>query len=114
MPPDRGGLTRDFHGRFWAVRESGRLVKLPGMARANQRARGGGIFHVTHPCHHRAFLLKFARDRDAYRCVCYIELNVVRAGVVSHPRQREWVGYHEIMGQRRRDRLLHLERSCWR
>ena len=27
----------------------------------------GGIFHLTHRCHNRSFLLKFARDRDAYR-----------------------------------------------
>jgi putative transposase len=40
------------------------------MTRAN-RVRGGGreggMFHITHRCHHREFLLKFARDRDAYR-----------------------------------------------
>ena len=37
------------------------------MGRANQLAATGGIFHVTHRCHNRAFLLKFACDRDAYR-----------------------------------------------
>ena len=25
------------------------------------------MFHLTHRCHNRAFLLKFARDRNAYR-----------------------------------------------
>jgi putative transposase len=148
---------------------------------------------VTHRCHNRAFLLKFARDRDAYRailrkqlprfdlwlldycltsnhvhllidaedrlevselmrnaagefarlynrrkrrinaywgdnfhatlvedgsylwrCLCYIELNMVRCGVVSHPREWDWVGYHEIMGLRRRYRLVDVERLCWR
>jgi putative transposase len=49
-----------------------------------------------------------------WRCLCYIELNMVRAGVVSHPEQWQWVGYHEIMGQRQRYRLLDLERLCWR
>jgi putative transposase len=49
-----------------------------------------------------------------WRCLCYVELNMVRCGVVSHPRQWEWVGYHEIMGTRRRYRLLDLERLCWR
>ena len=39
---------------------------------------------------------------------------MVRCGVVSHPREWEWVGYHEIMGQRQRYRLLDLERLCWR
>ena len=40
------------------------------MARAN-RVRGGGreggIFHITHRCHNREFLLRFARDRNGYR-----------------------------------------------
>ena len=35
---------------------------------------------------------------------------MVRAGVVSHPSGWEWVGYHEIMGQRKRGGLLDLER----
>ena len=29
--------------------------------------REGGIFHVTQRCHNQSFLLKFARDRQAYR-----------------------------------------------
>jgi putative transposase len=37
------------------------------MGRANLLSCSGGIFHVTHRCHNRAFLLKFARDREAYR-----------------------------------------------
>ncbi len=164
------------------------------MPRGNQlRGEHGGIFHVTHRCHNRSFLLKFARDRDAYRsllrehlrqfdvalldycitsnhvhllldacereaisglmrevagefsryynrrkerrnafwgdnfhatlveggdylwrCLCYIELNMVRCGVVSHPREWKWVGLHEIMGTRRRYRLVDLDRLCWR
>ena len=166
------------------------------MARAN-RVRGGGrdggIFHITHRCHNREFLLKFACDRDAYReklrehvkkyqvwlldycitsnhghllvdaqerlevsgfmqevasefareynrrkrranaywgdnfhatlvesgrylweCLCYIELNMNRCGVVRHPSQWAWMGYDEIMGLRRRYRLIDLDRLCWR
>ncbi len=37
------------------------------MARANRLSGHGGIFHVTHRCHNREFLLKFALDRQAYR-----------------------------------------------
>lgn len=40
------------------------------MGRANRVKGSGaqrGVFHVTHRCHNRACLLKFARDRDAYR-----------------------------------------------
>lgn len=39
------------------------------MGRANQFGSSGGIFHVTHRCHNRAFLLRFAVDRDAYRVI---------------------------------------------
>ena len=163
------------------------------MARANRLRVDGGVFHVTHRCHNREFLLKFACDRNAYRakllehlgqyevwlldlcetsnhvhlivdapereqlsglmrevegefakaynrrkrrdnafwgdpyhatavesgeylwrCLCYVELNMVRCGVVTHPRDWQWVGYHEIMGGRQRYRVLDLERLCWR
>ena len=43
-----------------------------------------------------------------------VELNMVRCGVVGHPREWEWVGYHEIMGSRRRYRFLDLDQLCWR
>jgi len=163
------------------------------MARANRLRNDGGIFHLTHRCHNRAFLLKFACDRDAYRakvwqhlkrfkiaildycftsnhthfvvdaedqseisgfmrevdgefakaynrrkgrenafwgdnyhatlvesgphlweCMCYLELNMNRCGVVTHPKDWQWVGYQEIMGIRTRYRLIDLERLCWR
>ena len=163
------------------------------MARANRLSGHGGIFHGTHRCHNREFLLKFALDRDGYRaklrdhwpelevallddcitsnhvhllldaeermeisglmrtvagefarayhrrqermnafwgdnfhatlveegtylwrCLCSIELNRVRCGRVAHPQQWDWLGYHEILGQRRRYRVLDLDRLCWR
>lgn len=37
------------------------------MARANRQGGNGGMFHVTHRCHNREFLLKFRLDRDGYR-----------------------------------------------
>lgn len=161
------------------------------MGRANRLTVDQGIFHVTHRCHNRSFLLKFAKDRDNYRrkirdglrefslslldytitgnhihllveasdkaelsgfmrkvagefaryynrrkqrcnavwgdnfhatlvedgrylmeCLIYIELNMVRCGVVKHPKEWTWVGYHEIMGHRQRNRLLDLDRLC--
>jgi len=42
------------------------------MARANRLSgvgADGRVFHLTHRCHNRAFLLKFARDREAYRAL---------------------------------------------
>ena len=44
----------------------------------------------------------------------YIELNMVRCGAVPHPSEWQWVGYHEIVGDRQRYRLLDLDRLCWR
>ena len=49
-----------------------------------------------------------------WECLCYIELNMVRCGAVAHPRDWEWVGFHEIMGTRRRYRLIDADRLCWR
>ena len=36
------------------------------------------------------------------QCMVYIDLNMVRAGVVAHPAQWPWCSYGEWMGQRRR------------
>lgn len=159
------------------------------MPRANRFVLPGYIYHLTHRCHDKKFLLKFAKDRDGYRrrlrdavvkhrlsllsynitcnhvhlivcadapeqvasvmqsaagelardynrrksrtgafwegryhativdsgeylweCLKYVELNMVRCGVVDHPREWEWSGYNELMGQRRRNRLLDIDR----
>jgi len=44
-----------------------------------------------------------------WRCMQYIELNMVRAGVVKHPGDWRWCGYHEVMGRRQRYCLLDLD-----
>jgi putative transposase len=159
------------------------------MPRASRYLREGYTFHLTHRCHDRRFLLKFARDRDLYRewlrvgikryrvpvygycitsnhvhlvvhvddpervgllmhlaagafaqhlngrkglegsvwehpyqctiiqdgqhlirCLRYVDLNMVRAGVVEHPSQWRWCGYDELVGQRARYRLLDFDR----
>jgi putative transposase len=41
-----------------------------------------------------------------WKCLLYIDLNMVRAGVVGHPREWEWTAYHELMGTRKRYRLV--------
>jgi putative transposase len=151
------------------------------MPRANRYFVPGKFYHLTHRCHNRQFLFKFARDRDQYRqllwrsvrqfavrvfaycltsnhthvlawsdcgeaisewmqqmegefaqsynrrkgrsgafwsdryqctmieegphlwnAMVYIDLNMVRAGVVRNPGQWPWCSYHEWMGHRRR------------
>jgi putative transposase len=145
------------------------------MARANRHHIPGQVWHITHRCHKKEFLLKFAKDRrrwhswlfeakkrfglrilnyvvtsnhihllvidngpdvipkslqliagrtaqefnnrkerkgafweDRYhatavernehliRCLVYLDLNMVRAGVVSHPKEWDVCGYNEI------------------
>jgi len=97
------------------------------MPRANRYFIPGKCYHLTHRCHDREFLLRFACDRNHCRrviwkslkrfpvdvlgyCVTsnhthflvYIELNMVRAGVVTHPEQWPWCSYAEWMNQRQR------------
>lgn len=158
------------------------------MPRANRYLLPGMTCHLTHRCHDREFLLRFACDRHAYRrrlwetkpsrgvhvlaycitsnhvhllvrledesslctwmqqaegqwaqqynrrkerggafwegryhctlvgdrvhaerCMTYIELNMVRAGVVAHPGEWPWCSYQEWTGQRQRRRLVDLE-----
>jgi putative transposase len=159
------------------------------MPRANRYIQPGCIYHITHRCHNRSFLLRFAIDRNQYRerlrlalthfrvsllsycitsnhthllvtarepscvsrlmqrlegefaayynrrkdrsgafwgdrfhctlveggnylwrCMQYIDLNMVRARVVMHPAEWTWCGYHELVGHRYRYCLLDLER----
>ena len=44
-----------------------------------------------------------------WNCMRYIDLNMVRAGVVSHPSIWQWCGYQELVGTRTRYRLLDLD-----
>ena len=160
------------------------------MARANRYYIPGLIWHLTHRCHKKDFLLKFARDRkrwlrwlfeskkrlrtrilnytvtsnhihllvqdNAYRdtlpntiqltagrtaqeynlrkkrkgafwedryhatavqddihlirCMVYIDLNMVRAGVVSHPSEWPFNGYNEIQDPPQRYSVIDRER----
>jgi putative transposase len=155
------------------------------MPRANRYWMPGHVWHLTHRCHRRQFLLRFGCDRrlwtkwlyaarvrhglcvldyvvtsnhvhlvvrdrgrgevaaslqllegctgqaynrrkrrlgafwqDRYhatavesgehlaRCIVYVDLNMVRAGVVAHPREWAAGGYHEIQGRRQRYRIV--------
>jgi putative transposase len=156
--------------------------------RAHRINVSGQVWHLTHRCHHRKFLLKFVRDRrlwrdwlyearrryrlcvldytvtsnhvhlivrdrdrgeiaasmqliegctaqaynrrkrrggafweDQYhatavqtgehlaRCLVYVDLNMVRAGVVRHPIEWEISGYHEVQRERSRYRIVDRE-----
>ena len=160
------------------------------MARAKRHYLPGHVWHITHRCHKKEFLLKFARDRrrwlqwlfeakkryglcilnyivtsnhihllisdgggreviprslqliagrtgqeynqrknrngafweDRYhatavssdrhliQCIVYIDLNMVRTGVVNHPSGWDFGGYNEIQEPRARYALIDYER----
>jgi len=160
------------------------------MARAKRHYIPGYVWHITHRCHKREFLLKFSRDRHRYlqwlyqarkrygltilnymvtsnhihllvvddgdrevipnsmqlvagrtgqeynqrkgrkgaywedryhatavesgehlaRCMVYIDTNMVRAGVVSHPSMWAFSGYNEIQEPRRKNVLIDYEK----
>lgn len=161
------------------------------MARANRHHIPGYVWHITHRCHKREFLLKFGRDKKTWRkwlfearkrfglcilnytitsnhihllvfdqkenvipksiqliagrtgreynrrkkrkggfwedryhatavqtgnhliqCLVYIDLNMVRAGVVEHPRDWEYGGYNEIQHPKQRYTLIDREMLC--
>jgi len=44
-----------------------------------------------------------------FRCLCYVDLNMVRAGAVPHPSAWRWCGYDELIGKRQRYCLLDKE-----
>ena len=89
------GLLREVAGEF-AQRYNQRKARM--------NAYWGDNYHAT----------LVESGEHLWHCLCYIELNMVRCGVVTHPREWPWVGYHEIMGSRRRYRLIDLDRLCWR
>lgn len=45
-------------------------------------------------------------NRHLLECMIYIDLNMVRAGVVSHPCEWEISGYHEVQKPRKRYRII--------
>ena len=45
-------------------------------------------------------------DNHLFRCLIYIDLNMVRAGIVRHPRQWPHSGYHEIQQPPKRCRII--------
>ncbi len=47
------------------------------------------------------------------RCIAYIDLNMVRAGVVSHPSKWVFGGYNEIQSPRRKSILINYEKLAY-
>jgi len=46
------------------------------------------------------------KNRYLRKCITYIDLNMVRAGVVEHPTQWEFCGYNEIQNPEKEALLI--------
>ena len=49
-------------------------------------------------------------NRYLRECITYIDMNMVRTGVVKHPSEWECCGYNEIQNPRKRKRIIDFER----
>ena len=49
------------------------------------------------------------KNRHLRQCITYIDMNMVRAGVVEHPRQWEFCGYNEIQNPRKRKGIIDFD-----
>lgn len=45
-----------------------------------------------------------------FKCIIYIDMNMVRTGVVSHPSEWTWSGYNEIQNQKQRYAVINYKR----
>ena len=59
------------------------------MPRANRYIVPGNVYHLTHRCHDRKFLLKFARDRNGYRArlreaILAVDLSLLTYNITSN------------------------------
>ena len=49
-------------------------------------------------------------DSHFIKCLVYIDMNMVRTGVVSHPSEWRWSGYNEIQNPKRRYAIINYRR----
>ena len=73
----------------------------------NHRKRRRGAFWED-----RYFATAVSTDEHLVRCLVYIDLNMVRAGVVNHPGKWKVCGFNEIQNPRLRYRILDLDYLC--
>ena len=71
----------------------------------NQRKNRKGAFWED-----RYHATAIAFDEHLFKCMVYIDLNMVRARVVNHPAEWPFCGYHEIQNPRQRYSLIDYNR----
>ena len=82
----------------------GRIAQWHNKERGQAGAFWNGRFHTT----------RIQNGRHLSHCLLYIDMNMVRAGAVTHPEQWEYSAWPELTGNRQRYRIINMERllSC--
>lgn len=91
-------------GKQWTIPRSIQLIASRTAIEFNQRKNRSGAFwddnyHAT----------AIESDQHLHRCMVYIDLNMVRAGVVSHPSEWPFCGYNELMQNPQRYKLINTK-----
>ncbi len=60
----------------------------------------------------RYFATAVSTDRHMFQCHVYIDLNMVRAGVISHPSQWKVSGYNDIQNPPMRNQVIDYGALC--
>jgi putative transposase len=68
--------------------------------RGRRRGRTGAFWEGRYHC------TMVENGRYLWNCMTYIDLNMVRAGVVSHPGEWRWCGYDELTARRSKHVVL--------
>jgi REP element-mobilizing transposase RayT len=83
------------------IAKSMQLVAARTAQEFNKRKKRNGAFWED-----RYHATAVQSNQHLVRCLVYIDLNMVRAGVVQHPRHWEVGGYNEIQAPRRRKGII--------
>jgi len=77
----------------------GEFAEFYNIRKKRSGAFWGGRFHCT----------MIDSGEYLWNCMKYIDLNMVRAGIVPHPADWDWCGYRELMGIRKRYCLINMD-----
>lgn len=89
------------NGDEWAIARAMQLVEGRVAQEYNRRKKRQGAFWED-----RYHATAVQPGQSLARCMAYIDLNMVRAGVVPHPDDWEFCGYQEIQNPPERYRLI--------
>jgi putative transposase len=92
-------------GRKYVVPRAIHLVASRTAREYNQRKKRRGAFWEDH--YHATAI---ESELHLHKCMSYIDLNMVRAGVVNHPQEWTFTGYNEILSERERYRLINKKK----